>query len=111
MENLPRRLAAVTVLAMFLVLMGGTLVTKTGSGEACGDTWPLCRGQWLPPLETKAIIEYSHRLVSTFSGFLILAMAAVVWRRHRDQAEIRFLILSAVVFLLVQGALGAWAVM
>ena len=39
-----------TTVGMFLVLIMGALVTKTGSAEGCGNTWPLCHGKFAPPI-------------------------------------------------------------
>lgn len=106
-----RRWAAVTTFILFLVLAGGTLVTKTGSGDGCGDSWPLCYGKWLPPLNIHSIIEYSHRLVSTTSGIFVLVLAFVAWRQFGHRRDMRVLLSAAVFFLILQGGLGAWAVM
>ncbi len=43
-----RPLAAVAAVTMFIVYALGTLVTTTGSGHGCGDSWPLCRGEFVP---------------------------------------------------------------
>jgi cytochrome c oxidase assembly protein subunit 15 len=63
-----------------LIVLGGT-VRATDSGTACPD-WPLCHGQVVPPFETKVMIEYSHRLIASFVGLLILAMVIWGWRRY-----------------------------
>lgn len=104
-------LSGVTVAAMFLVLQAGALVSKTGSGDGCGDSWPMCHGEWLPPLQFHSLVEYGHRLISALAGILVIWMAIAVWRRFKDRAEIRLLIPTAVGVLLLQGWLGAMAVM
>ena len=51
-----------------LCTMGGALVTKTGSEDGCGSSWPLCNGALLPEnLPIQTIIELSHRAVSAIS--------------------------------------------
>ena len=76
-------LAAVTVIAVYgLIVLGGT-VRATDSGTACPD-WPLCHGRLVPPFETKVMIEYSHRLVASAVGFMILGTVMWGWRRHRQ---------------------------
>ena len=62
-------LSVLATIIMAFVQLGGALVTKTGSEDGCGSSWPLCHGALLPqnlPIDT--IIELSHRAVS---GFII----------------------------------------
>ncbi|MCH8831890.1 MAG: COX15/CtaA family protein, partial [Chloroflexi bacterium] len=59
-----RGLTLFTVLAAFALVVLGGVVRVTESGLGCPD-WPLCQGRLIPPLETSAIIEYSHRLVAS----------------------------------------------
>ena len=73
--------AAVTTFA--LVTLGG-IVRATESGLGCPD-WPLCNGKLLPPAEYHALIEYSHRLVASLVGMLVVAAAAVAWWRYRQR--------------------------
>ena len=78
-----RWLAVITAVAVWgLIVLGGT-VRATDSGTACPD-WPLCHGRVVPPAETKVMIEYSHRVVASVVGFMILGTVAWGWRRHRQ---------------------------
>jgi heme A synthase len=80
-----RILGVLTVVATYgLIVLGGT-VRATDSGTACPD-WPLCHGQVLPPAETKVLIEFSHRLVASVVGFMILGVLLQVWRGYRHRA-------------------------
>src|SRR5690606_3505830 len=100
-----------SVVGKFVVLMADALVTKTGSGEGCGASWPLCHGEWLPALETASIIEYSHRAVSGITGLAVLIFSVVLWRNYGWRPELRWLAGISVFFLIVQSALGAWVVL
>ncbi|HET9476582.1 MAG TPA: COX15/CtaA family protein, partial [Dehalococcoidia bacterium] len=78
-----RWLAVITAVAVWgLIVLGGT-VRATDSGTACPD-WPLCHGRVVPPAETKVMIEYSHRVVASLVGFMILGTVVWGWRRHRQ---------------------------
>src|SRR5437868_9799135 len=56
------------------VILGGTLVRATGSGDGCTNHWPDCNGQLLPAFgQLKTVIEFSHR---ASTGLLTLAILA-----------------------------------
>ncbi|PKB70437.1 MAG: hypothetical protein BZY87_10760 [SAR202 cluster bacterium Io17-Chloro-G6] len=80
-----RGISAFTVLATFALVILGGVVRVTGSGLGCPD-WPGCDGGIFPPLETKAIIEYSHRVTASFVvGPLILFLFVAAWVRYRRE--------------------------
>lgn len=125
-----RRLGALTIFAVYFVILVGGIVRASGAGMGCPD-WPTCFGQWVPPTDesqlpanyheiyaargyentafnpVKTWTEYTNRLVGVTIGFLIFLTA---WSSriylHADKT-IFYLALS--VFLLVgfQGWLGS----
>ncbi len=100
-----RYLALVTVIATYgLIVLGGT-VRATGSGTACPD-WPLCHGRALPQFETHVLIEYSHRLVASIVGFMILGVAIWAWRRYREDKLVVWAAMAALVLLVAQVLVG-----
>ncbi len=106
-----RVLAWVTVASVYAMLVLGGVVRVTESGLGCGDDWPLCAGQWLPPLESKAIIEYAHRVAASFLvGPLIVATFVAAWLRYRRQPWIIWPAAAAVVLVIVQALLGGLTV-
>ena len=105
-----KRLAVVATVGMFVVLVMGSTVTNTGSGEGCGASWPLCNGEFIPEFAVATAIEYSHRAVSGVEGLLILATGAGVWWLWRGRREVRVLVPLMLFFLVLQAALGALAV-
>lgn len=103
--------AVLTTLIMIFVQIGGALVTKTGSEDGCGDSWPLCHGQLIPqdwPLDT--IIEIAHRGVSGIAIIFLLVLGYMAWKKIGHVREAKFLIILSLSFILIQSLIGAAAV-
>src|SRR5690625_2782594 len=104
-------LSVVSTIGMLFILIGGALVTKTDSGDGCGSSWPLCKGQLFPSNVTpELIIEYSHRLVSTVVGISVIVVAILAWKFLEHVGEIKLLAFLSTFFLVLQGLIGAAAV-
>jgi heme a synthase len=103
--------AVLTTVGMLLILLGGALVTKTDSGMGCGRSWPLCNGQLIPTdITIELVIELAHRVVSGAVGFMVLILSIWTWKTIGDIRETKFLSLTSFIFLLLQGLIGAAAV-
>jgi cytochrome c oxidase assembly protein subunit 15 len=101
------RLAVITVVATFVLILFGGLVTNTGSALAVPD-WPTTFGynMFLYPWSQMVggvFYEHSHRLLGSLVGLLTLALAAALWR---EGGALRWLGLVAVAAVIVQGVLG-----
>lgn len=104
-------LAVATTIGMIFILLGGALVTKTGSGMGCGRSWPLCNGKFLPTeITPELIIELAHRLVSGAVGFMVLVLSVWSWKAIGHIRETKFLSFLSLFFLVLQGLIGAAAV-
>lgn len=111
MQRSLKWLAVATTIGMILVLLGGALVTKTESGMGCGRSWPLCNGEFVPSdITPELVIELAHRLVSGSVGFLVLILSIWSWKVIGHIRETKFLSFLSFFFLLLQGLIGAAAV-
>jgi heme A synthase len=105
-----RWLALATALATYALIIVGAVVRATGSGDACPD-WPRCHGQLIPPLQTDVLIEFSHRLLASVVGFLVLATAIGAWRIRRAAPVVFWGSVLAVVLVGGQIVLGGATVL
>ena len=103
------RLAWAAVVAVFLLMTLGNVVSATGSGLACPD-WPLCHGSVIPPLRLDVLIEYSHRLAALAATGLIVATTVLALRGTRAPG-LRRLAWLLPTLLAVQIALGGITVL
>ncbi len=125
-----RRMAWITLAAVYFLILVGASVRASGAGMGCPD-WPTCFGQWIPPTSeaqlpdnyqeiyaelgyrdtqfnlVKTWTEYTNRLVGVTIGFLIFLTAIYSWFcRFHDSSIFKA---SVAAFLMVgfQGWLGA----
>lgn len=110
MHRTLKRLAVITTIGMFLVLLMGAVVTKTGSGEGCGNSWPLCNGKFIPSYTIESMIEYNHRAVTGVEGILLAVTAIWAWRLFQTHRDIHFFAFFSIFFTVIQAILGAMAV-
>ena len=125
-----RRMAWITIAAVYFLILVGATVRASGSGMGCPD-WPTCFGSWVPPTSeaqlpvnyqeiyaelgysdtrfnvVKTWTEYANRLLGVTIGFLIFLTAIYSWscRAH----DTRIFKASVAAFLMVgfQGWLGS----
>ncbi len=111
-RRLVRILAVITSFGAYFMVLLGVLVTASGSGQGCGNTWPFCHGEIIPGTITIAgVIEYSHRVMSTVDGLLVLVLTIAAWLLYRRDFRVKLLSFLSLFFVVVQGALGALTVM
>lgn len=125
-----RRMALITLAAVYFLILVGASVRATGAGMGCPD-WPTCFGSWIPPTSVEQLpanyqeiygdlgyaetefnvvktwTEYLNRLTGVTIGILIFITAILSWSvRHYDRS---ITVTSIAAFFMVgfQGWLGA----
>ncbi len=125
-----RRMAWITVAAVYFLFLVGATVRASGAGMGCPD-WPTCFGQWIPPTSeaqlpanyqeiyaelgyadtrfnvVKTWTEYTNRLVGVTIGFLILLTAIYSWLCRQHDRRIFYASVAAFFMVGFQGWLGA----
>src|SRR5690349_13515174 len=82
-----RRLADLTAVVTFLLIVVGGVVRVSDSGLGCGPGgsgtkgWPLCGGQVIPLVGNEnRVIEFSHRLLATI---VVILIGLLCWRAYQ----------------------------
>jgi heme A synthase len=86
-----RRLADLTAVVTFLLILVGGVVRVSDSGLGCGPGgsgtkgWPLCGGDVVPLVgDENTLIEFSHRALATV---VVVLIGLLCWRAYRDLRE------------------------
>lgn len=125
-----RRMAWITLFAVYFLILVGASVRASGAGMGCPD-WPTCFGSWIPPMSeaqlpanyqeiyadmgyaetefnvVKTWTEYLNRLVGVTIGFLVLLTAIYSWSVRRHDRSIATASVAAFLMVGFQGWLGS----
>lgn len=92
------------------VIIVGTVVRATRSGDGCGAHWPLCDGEYIPTAPSIArIIEYTHRLVSGLDGLFVIALVVLgfVVFKQQKRHPVKGALIASLLFTGLEGFIGA----
>jgi cytochrome c oxidase assembly protein subunit 15 len=127
-----RRLAFITIVAVYFLILVGGIVRASGAGMGCPD-WPTCFGRWIPPTQeaqlpvdyhqrysigyentqfnpVKTWTEYLNRITGATIGLLIFLTA---WRARiylKSDKVVFYLAIAVFGLVSFQGWLGATVV-
>ncbi len=108
------RFAKLVAASTVLLIAAGGMVTSTGSGLSVPD-WPNTYGWFMFSFPVEKWVggifyEHSHRLIASTVGFLTVILAVWTWRVER-RAWVRWLGISALAAVILQGLLGGLTVL
>src|SRR3954447_1027411 len=108
------RYATLVAASTVILIAAGGMVTGTGSGLSVPD-WPNTYGGFMFSFPMDKWVggifyEHSHRLIASTVGFLTVVLAIWTWRVE-PRAWVRWLGVSALGAVIVQGLLGGLTVL
>ena len=91
-----------------LVVLGGAIVRATGSGDGCGESWPMCTDRIIPANPgVETVIEFSHRITSALAIFGVIALFVFAVRLYEKGHRVRNAAAASLALLLFESVLGA----
>lgn len=104
--SLFRRLSAITLGLVALIVLTGAGVRLTGSGLGCSD-WPDCtRGHLTPALHFHSMIEFSNRMVTVVLVIAVAITFLAALRRRPYRRDLVWLSAGLVVGILAEAVVG-----
>jgi len=95
------RLSRITLLAVFLLLLSGNLVSVSGATTYC-EGWPLCDPQGL-----LGWLNLGHRAIVGVASLLVVILLVRAWQTQRSKPAILVSATATAVLLIAQALLGA----
>lgn len=90
-----------------IIILWGAWVRLSGSGDGCGDHWPLCNGEVLPTERiTKTWIEYSHRISTAVYGVIVLLQIWWTRKHFKPKHPARFWAVATLIFTITEALIG-----
>ncbi|MGG1675861.1 heme A synthase [Neobacillus sp. NRS-1170] len=105
-----KRLALLTILLTYLLIVFGGYVASSKSGMGCGPEWPLCNGDVVPTLHRDTLIEFTHRVIGAILGIVSFLLFAKILRT-KVSPSVRSVGFWMLVLLIIQVLLGAIVVL
>lgn len=94
------------------VILWGAAVRATGSGNGCGDHWPLCNGSVFEHHPTVAsMIEYAHRATSGVALLAVIGLVVWTFRGTAKRHLARVAAVASLIFILNEALIGALLVL
>lgn len=95
------RLSLITFLAVFVLLVTGTLVSVTGATVNC-QGWPLC-----DPQGALGWLNLGHRVIVGVTSILVAFLLVRAWQTQRSKPAILVAATATAILLVAQALMGA----
>nr|WP_269785476.1 heme o synthase [Halobacterium zhouii] len=76
-------LLAAAAMGVYVLLVVGATSALTDAASAC-RSWPACGGRWFALDSASLAIVWGHRTAAAVTGILVVAVAALAWRRDES---------------------------
>jgi cytochrome c oxidase assembly protein subunit 15 len=80
LDKLFLRIAGITLVVLYLVILAGSIVRASGSGMGCPD-WPKCFGYFIPPTDPSQVEFHEDHL---YKKNMMIIVNDTLWRATSD---------------------------
>ena len=95
-----------------VVILWGAFLRASLSGDGCGQHWLTCGGEVVPSApQFKTVIEFTHRLSTGLTFFLVLFLFVWAFRRFGKGGAIRKTAFASFALIIVEALIGAGLVL
>lgn len=89
----------------FILVYSGAFVRHTNSSLGCTD-FPLCNGQLIPPLISKAGFQFIHRFLALVIVIWLVATLIATIRHYKQTPGLSLIVVVSIIFVLFQAISG-----
>jgi heme a synthase len=106
-----RTFATATTAIIYTQILVGATMRHTGAGLAIPD-FPWMFGHLVPDhWDARIAVHFAHRVGAAIVALSVVSLAAYIWRRHTERAELASPALLLIILVVVQIILGASTVL
>ncbi|MGV3265655.1 COX15/CtaA family protein [Cytobacillus pseudoceanisediminis] len=105
-----KRLAFLTIVLTYFLIVFGGYVASSESGMGCGPEWPLCNGLVIPILEGDTLIEFAHRVIGAILGIMTTILYFSIQKLNpvRELDKVSKVLMLLLIIQILLGAAVVW---